>query len=227
MGIITRVRDVVNSNVNAALDAAENPEKLVKQMIREMEDTLVEIKATCAGALASQKKALRETARAETHVALWDARACAAVDRGRDELAREALHAKRGYHEDKDLAEQRAGELGAVVDEYKSDILKIEEKLGTALERRQVLVQRHVHARQRNRVQREIRRVDTSQVVARFERFHTRLDRAEATVEVENYGRPRKRTLEEEFLKIERDEQIEAELDALKEARRPNDAATA
>ena len=227
MGIITRVRDVVNSNVNAALDAAENPEKLVKQMIREMEDTLVEIKASCAGALAAQKKAQRELAQAETQRALWDARACSAVDRGRDELAREALHAKRGYQEDKDIAEQRVAELGAVVDEYKSDIVKIEEKLGTALERRQVLVQRHVHARQRSRVQREIRRVDTSQVIARFERFHTRLDQAEASVEVEHYGGPRKRTLEEEFLKIERDEQIESELDALKEARAPKDAATA
>ena len=78
MGIITRVRDVVNSNVNAALDAAENPEKLVKQMIREMEDTLVEIKASCAGALAAQKKAERELAQAETQRALWDARACSA-----------------------------------------------------------------------------------------------------------------------------------------------------
>ncbi len=71
MGIFTRVRDILSSNINSALDKAEHPEKLVKQMIREMEDTLVEIKAACAGAMASQRKAERDVDWSARHSARW------------------------------------------------------------------------------------------------------------------------------------------------------------
>ena len=218
MGIFTRVRDILNSNINSALDKAEDPEKLVRQMIREMEDTLVEIKAACAGAMASQKKAERDMDSSAREKARWESRAELAIDRGREELARKALQTKRQYEDDLEAMRVDAERLGGLVAEYKSDIVQIEDKLGTAQERQRVLVQRHIHAVQKKRAQRDLRRFDSSGAIVRFEEFANRVDRADAEAELMNYGRPK--SLEEEFSQIERDESIEEELAALKEKRR-------
>ena len=218
MGIFTRVRDILNSNINSALDKAEDPEKLIRQMIREMEDTLVEIKAACAGAMASQKKAERDMDSSAREKARWESRAELAIDRGREELARKALQTKRQYEDDLEAMRVDAERLGGLVAEYKSDIVQIEDKLGTAQERQRVLVQRHIHAVQKKRAQRDLRRFDSSGAIVRFEEFANRVDRADAEAELMNYGRPK--SLEEEFSQIERDESIEKELAALKEKRR-------
>jgi len=216
MGVFTRVRDILNSNINAALDKAEDPEKLVKQMIREMEDTLVELKAACAGAMAQERKAAREQATAQRQANHWADRAEMAVQRGREDLAREALYAKRSYLDDADVIEQESVKLAEIVSAYKADIVNIEEKLGTARERQAVLVQRHIHAVHKRRAQQEIRKFDTSSVIIRFDKFQERIDRVEAAASLEHYGRPKVRTLEDEFRSMERDENIERELNELK-----------
>ena len=84
MGIFTRFRDIISSNINAILDKAEDPEKLIKLMIREMEDTLVEIKAACAGAMASSKKVQRQLATVQDRIQYWENKAQLAVSKGRD-----------------------------------------------------------------------------------------------------------------------------------------------
>ena len=84
MGIFTRVRDIISANINTMLEKAEDPEKLIKLMIREMEDTLVEIKASCAGAMATKKKNQRELEEAEDRSESWGEKAQLAVDKGRD-----------------------------------------------------------------------------------------------------------------------------------------------
>ena len=215
MGIFTRVRDILNSNINSALDKAEDPEKLVKQMIREMEDTLVEIKAACAGAMASQKKAERELDRSGRAAERWASRAELAIARGREELARKALYSKRQYEEEFEATRAESAKLSGLVEEYKGDIIQIEEKLSSAQERQRVLVQRHIHAVQKKRAQHEIRRFDSSRAIIHFEEFANRVDRADAESKLVNYGRPK--SLEEEFTRIERDEAIEEELAALKQ----------
>lgn len=227
MGVFTRVRDIVNANVNAALDKAEDPEKLVKQMIREMEDTLVEIKAACATAMAQQRKAEREQREVRRRADRWADRAEMAVDRGRDDLAREALHQKRAFVDDADALDTEISKLAEIVGAYKDDIVQIEEKLNTARERQRLLVQRHIHAVQKQRVQRDIRRVDTSSAIVRFEAFTERLDRAEAESELVNFGRRHDDSLEGQFRKMERDEDIENELNQLKERRTHREPALA
>ena len=220
MGIFTRVRDIVNANINSALDKAENPEKLVKHMIREMEDTLIEIKAACAGAMAAKKKVERDMLNADGRANHWDDRATLAVDKGRDSLAREALVQKRRFQDEARTIQKELDELEMLVEQYKSDIIQIEDKLSTARERQRVLVQRHIHAVQRQRAQREIRKFDTSRVFVRFEEFENRLDRAEAEADLVNYGRPAKGSLDEQFSSLEKDDAIEEELAELIHQRR-------
>jgi phage shock protein A len=186
-------------------------------MIREMEDTLVEIKAACAGAMASQKKAERDVEWSARQSERWSSRAELAIDRGREELARKALRTKRQYEDDFEATRADCEKLAGLVAEYRSDIVQIEDKLGMARERQRVLVQRHIHAVQKERAQRDLRRFDSSGAIVRFEEFANRVDRADAEAELVNYGRPK--SLEQEFSEIERDESIEDELRALKEKR--------
>ena len=91
MGIFTRFRDIISSNLNAMLDKAEDPEKLIRLMIREMEDTLVEIKTACAGVMAGGKKIKRQIGSLGARAQYWEEKAELAVNKGRDDLAREAL----------------------------------------------------------------------------------------------------------------------------------------
>lgn len=214
MGIFTRVRDIISSNINAMLDKAEDPEKLVKLMIREMEDTLVEVKASCAGAMATKKKIQRESEEVRKRESDWGAKAQLAVDKGREDLAREALIEKKRYRSRLEAIEKEADQCEALVAQYQSDIMQLEDKLALAREKQRVMVQRHVHATRKREAQEKIRRSDAADTIARFESFEQRIDRMEAEADLVNFGA--KNTLEQEFLKLAEDEEIEKELEALK-----------
>ena len=214
MGIFTRFRDIISSNINAMLDKAEDPEKLIRLMIREMEDTLVEIKASCAGVMASSKKVQRQLDEVLVREKHWKDRAGLAVNKGRDDLAREALVEKRKYSDRADTFEKELIEYKALIEQYQDDIRQLEDKLGTAREKQRVLVQRHIHANGKKRAQQEIRRVDSSEAILRFEEFENRIERMEAEADMVNFGR--KPTLEGEFDMLLVDEDIEKELLTLK-----------
>ena len=216
MSIFTRVRDIISSNINAMLDKAEDPEKLIKLMIREMEDTLVEIKASCAGAMATRKKIARDLEAVRGREAEWARRAQVAVDKGREDLAREALVEKRRYAQRTEALESEASQCEALVAQYQADIMQLEDKLAAAREKQRVLVQRHIHAQRKKRAETEIRRADTSEALAKFESFEHRIDRMEAEADLVNHGR--KRTLDDEFAQLEGDQDIEQELEALRAA---------
>jgi phage shock protein A len=214
MGIFTRLRDIVNANINAMLEKAEDPEKLIKLMVQEMEDTLVEIKASTAGAMATQKKVARQLEEARARLAKWEGNAELAVRKGRDDLAREALQEKRAVAERVAGLERELQECEAVVEQYKEDIAQLEEKLAAAKEKHRSLVERHIHARQKKAAQTRVRRADSPEAVARFAEFEGRIERMEAEADLVNPAqRP---SLEEEIAGLETDEAIEAELRDLK-----------
>lgn len=214
MGIFTRFRDIVSANINAMLDKAEDPEKLIRLMIREMEDTLVEIKASCAGVMADGKKIERQLEEAQSREKQWRERAEVAVNKGRDDLAREALVEKRRYGDRSEALKRDLGECESLVAQYQDDIRQLEEKLGTARERQRVLVQRHVHANRKKRAQQEIRRMNSSDAIIKFEELENRIERMEAEADLVNFGR--KPTLETELDTIAVDDEIEKELQDLK-----------
>ncbi|MGD8387419.1 MAG: phage shock protein PspA [Desulfobacteraceae bacterium] len=215
MGIFTRFRDIISANMNAMLDRAEDPEKLIRLMIREMEDTLVELKASCAGAMAEGKKVERLLEEAQDRGDKWSDRAALAVQKGRDDLAREALNERRLYSERVAALEKDLAECRALTDQYQEDIRQLEDRLNTAREKQRVLVQRHVHANRKKEAQREIRRADSTDAVRRFEAFEQRIDRMEAEADLVNFGRSE--SLEREFRTLSVDEDIERELQALKD----------
>ena len=214
MGIFSRFRDIINSNINSMLDKAEDPEKLIRLMIQEMEDTLVEIKASTAAAIASKKKVERVVNEVRERADGWSARAKLAVDKGRDDLAREALLEKRRYDEKAlSLEEELAGSEG-LISQYQADILKLEEKLAVVREKQRTLVQRHTRAQVKKRAEKGIRKAATTDAFVRFEQFANRVERIEAEAELVNYGV--KSTLDQEFAGLEDDEGIERELEKLK-----------
>ena len=153
MGIFTRFRDIISSNINAMLDKAEDPEKLIRLMIREMEDTLVELKASCAGVMANAKKIQRETGMADERASDWASKAELAVSKGREDLAREALTEKRRYTDRMESLAKELIEHNTLVAQYQDDIRQLEEKLGSAREKQRMLVQRHIHAAKKKRAQ--------------------------------------------------------------------------
>ncbi|MBI4559242.1 MAG: PspA/IM30 family protein [Candidatus Hydrogenedentes bacterium] len=216
MGIFTRVRDIISSNLNAMLDMAEDPEKLVKLMVREMEDTLVEVKASCAGAIATKKRIESDREVCRVRVEEWAGKARLAVEKNREDLAREALLEKRRYQERAEALEKESAQCESLVAQYQCDITQLEERLETVKERERVLVERHIHAQQKKRAQADIRKIETSNAFVRFETLENRIEQMEAEADLVNFGR--KPELEDEFTRLLGDEELEKELATLKAA---------
>ncbi len=214
MGIFSRFRDIVTSNINSMLDNAENPEKMIKMMIYEMEETLVEIKSSCAKVMANAKGLQRRLEETEHRIADWTSKAKLAVSRGSEDLAREALLEKRKYEERADSLQRAKAEHTGLFEKYQEDIRQLEEKIRAAREKQSFLAQRHVHAKTKKRAEQEIRRIDGSEAMHKFDRIESRIDRMEADADLVNFGR--KPSLEERFERLRSDEEIESELQSLK-----------
>lgn len=216
MGIFTRFRDIISSNINQMLDRAEDPEKLINLMISEMEDTLVELKSSCACALAGKKKIRRRLDDVLSREKYWERQAGLAVEKGRDDLAREALKEKRRYTQATENLEREYTDHGAIADQYQDDIRQLEDKLNAARERKRLLVQRHIRARKKKQAQQEIRRMDSYETVIRFEEMENRIERMEADADLVNPGPT---TPLEKAFDCLTDDDIEKELEMLKSAR--------
>ncbi|MCD8482412.1 MAG: phage shock protein PspA [Verrucomicrobia bacterium] len=215
MGIFSRFRDIINSNLNSMLDKAEDPEKLIKLMIQEMEDTLVEIKASCAGAMAGKARVGRAVDELRSRADGWERKARLALDKGRDDLAREALQEKHALLTELGHREKEFTHFDELIAQYQDDIRQLEDKLVAARNKHRILVQRHIHASRRLDAQQKIRKADHADAFTRFESFESRIDRMEADADLVNHKN--KSSLEEEFAKLEKDDVIEDELKQLKE----------
>jgi phage shock protein A len=217
MGIFTRMRDIVSSNLNSLLDHAEDPEKMVRLMIQEMEDTLIEIKSNCAGVIAEQKKVERLVADARAEADDWAAKARLAVEKGRDDLARLAL-AEKKRHDDRVAGLEAQVEVArrAAVG-FKEDIAALEAKLADAREKQRSIIQRRASAISHRTTVGQIRRVDTSEAFAKFEAYERGIERLEAEAEIHDSLRPKQRpSLHDQFASLENEDELEQELARLK-----------
>lgn len=216
MGIFSRFKDIVSSNISAMLDKAEDPEKLVRLMIREMEETLVELKAGCAASMAEARRVRRELDGVLDQVDRWDRRAELAVTSGREDLAREALLERRRENERADALRRELDEIDALVARTQGDMDVLDEKLAAAREKQRMLVQRHVHARVRRQAREDVRRAASLEVMHRFEELERRVEHMEAEADAVRMPSGSRNGLDAAFADMETREELERELAALR-----------
>jgi phage shock protein A len=224
MGIFSRFRDIIHSNINTMLDRAEDPEKLIRLMIQEMEETLVELKADCARAMAQAAKSGRELAAVRDRAARWGEKAELAVDKGREDLAREALLEKRGLDARADALGAEQAAMEGMIAACREDIARLDEKLASAKERQRTLLHRHIRAAGKKRVREDISKADSAEALLRFEQFESRIERLEAEAELAGSAAGTRRpaegeSLEARFGRLAADEDVERELARIKAKR--------
>ncbi len=214
MGVFTRFKDIISSNINSMLDKAEEPEKMIRLMIQEMEETSVELKAACAGLMADQKRIAREQAQAAERMELWSNRARLAMDKGREDLAREALLEKLNAQRMSEGLEREQDRFAVLIEQSREDIEQLEAKLESAKERQRSLAKRHVRADHRIKARSNVSRVQSADVMVRFDQFEQRIERMEAEAEL---AVPRQnRTLDQEFALLEGGDEVEAQLASMR-----------
>lgn len=214
MGIFSRLSDIVNSNLNSLLDRAEDPEKLIRLVIQEMEDTLVEVRAGAARTIADKKEINRRLSRLAEAQEEWERKAALAIRRDREDLAKGALIEKARLVETAQLLEAELEVLEEALAKGDADIAKLEAKLAEAKTKQKAMAARHNTTDARLKVRRKLYDPRVDEAFARFEQVERRLDDAEGRVEAYDLGQ--RKTLADEIAELEAESAIADELKALK-----------
>ncbi|MDE0093065.1 MAG: phage shock protein PspA [Gammaproteobacteria bacterium] len=213
MGIFSRVSDIVNSNLNAMLDKAENPEKMVRLIIQEMEETLVEVRTSAARGLADKKELERRRGVFQHEATEWRQKAEIAVKRDRDDLAKGALIEAKKAAEMVDALSKDLDNIETMLVKMNDDINTLTQKLKDAKLRQAALVVRGRSAKARLNVRQQLTERNVDEAMIRFEKYERKIDDLEGAVESYDMGQ---RNLADEISELEADEQIENELQDLK-----------
>jgi len=214
MGIFSRLTDIINSNINSLLDRAEDPEKLIRLIIQEMEDTLVEVRSSTVKTIAEKKEIERRMAEVTRERDEWQRKAELALARDRDDLAKGALVAKARLQEQLDSLTRQHAVIEEALAKSSEDIARLQAKLADAKSREKALVARHKAASDRLKVRAKLHDERITDAFARFEQVERALDEIEGRVEAYDIGR--KKSLGEEFADFEAESKVEQELAELK-----------
>ena len=206
MSIFTRFKDIVNSNINSLLDKAEDPEKMLRLMIGEMEDTVIDLKTTTAARMAEAIRSEKKVEEAKATVERWQARAELAIEKGKDDLAREALMEKKHAQEAYERALENISSLKKSVEEGKEEIRTLEDKIKAAKDKLASL--------QREQARAQERRDSSVNLNARFEEMENRINRMNAYNDLGK--KSEEKSAEEKFSEMEKNDEIEAEIERIK-----------
>jgi phage shock protein A len=214
MGIFSRLTDIVNSNLNSILDRAEDPEKLIRLVIQEMEDTLVEVRSNTVKTIAERKEIERRLVNLARERDEWQRKAELALSRDREDLAKGALVAKSKIAEQIDALKLQLTHIEEALAKSSEDIARLQEKLTDAKKREKAIVTRQKSATTRLKVQNQLHDDRINDAFSRFEQVERSLDELEGRVEAFDLGR--RKTLAEEFSDLEASSNVEQELADLK-----------
>lgn len=215
MGIFSRTRDIIAANVTDLLDRAEDPAKMIRMIILEMEETLVEVRASAARTIADQKEMRRHIGKLRGLQDSWTEKAQLALSKDREDLAKAALVEKQKAA---DMAEKLEAEIDLLDEALKAseeDIAKLQAKLSEARNRQNSLVSRMESAQNRLRMREAYAGEKVNEAFARFDMLERRADLAEGRADAFNLGQQPK-TLEEEIAELQSADKVDAELAALK-----------
>ncbi|MBJ2127518.1 phage shock protein PspA [Alteromonas sp. IB21] len=213
MGIFSRFTDIVNSNINALLDKAEDPEKMVRLIIQEMEDTLVEVRSASAKTLANKKDIVNQISKYESDASDWEAKAELALSKDREDLARAALQEKKKSAEAAEVLSKELAIVDEQISKLQDEIGQLQDKLADAKSRQKTIIMRQKTASSRLEVKKTLDSTKVDNAMGRFEQYERKIDDLESQVDAYDLG---KKTLQDEFAELEASDKVEDELAALK-----------
>lgn len=213
MGIFSRFTDIINSNINSLLDKAEDPTKMVRLIIQEMEDTLVEVRSTSAKALADKKDLMRQVARYQEDAEQWQQKAELALAKDRDDLARAALVEKNKAQSNTTALEQELANVDEHIAKLQQEIVQLQEKLADAKARQKAIIMREKTASTRLKAKQNIHSTRMHDAMDKFDRYERKIDDIEAQVESYDLG---SKSLADEIDELAQDDSINDELSQLK-----------
>jgi len=214
MGMFSRFTDIVNANINSMLDKAEDPEKMIKLIIGEMEETLVEVRSTAAKHIAEKKTLLRQIRSFESSVSNWQTKAELALSKGREDLAKSALTEKHKVSTQAEAIKEELAQIDEFLTAVQADGQRLQEKLAEAKRRQEAYVIRQQSAQVRLKVRTKAAVYNIDEAMSKFERYQQKIDAVEAQVEA--YDMTKNNDLESQFRDLESDESVEQELEELK-----------
>jgi phage shock protein A len=213
MGIFSRFTDIINSNINAILDKAEDPEKMVRLIIQEMEDTLVEVRSASAKTIAAKKDVSHQINKLKNEADDWQSKAELALSKDRDDLARAALQEKGKSTEAAVSLKHELEIIETELAKLQSETGQLQDKLADAKSRQKTIIMRQNTVSSRLQVKKRLDSSTVDSAMGRFEQFERKIDDLESQVESYDVG---KRSLKDEFANLETDGKIDDELAALK-----------
>ena len=214
MGLFDRLWRVIRANINSLVGAAEDPEKILEQAVMDMQEDLVQLRQAVAGAIAAQKRTERQCSQAESTAAEWYQRAQLALQKGEENLAREALTRKKSYQETATAMKASLGQQNAVVTQLKENMRALESKISEAKSKKDMYIARARSAKASERLQEMMGNLNTGSALSAFERMEEKVmqleSRSEAIAELGTND------LEKKFLSLEGAEDVDTELAAMK-----------
>ena len=222
MNVFKRMGDIISSNVNSALDKMEDPKKMINLMITEMEDTEREIKVSIAEKSAELDSIKRNISSADDTVKRWAERAQMAVDKGNDEMAKEAIIEKRNALETLKALEANSATIENIIISLKEQLSEVSAKLNEMKAKRNDLLSRANAAKEKMKVNETLREADSIKYAKRFEELQSRIEKWEAEAKIFSTTQPQIKSTRESFEEMERERDIEEELAKLKNNKENN-----
>jgi len=215
MGFLQRLWRIIKANINSLLQKTEDPEKILEQAVSDMQEDLVKLRQAVAQAIASQKRTERQANQAQSTAEEWKKRAQLALEKGNEDLAREALTRRQNYQQTAESLNEQLTQQNQVIDKLKSDMRKLESKISEAKNKKDMYIARARSAEATQRVNEFLQGVNTGNSLSAFEQMEERVTEMEASAEAtQEMGQD---DIEKQFAALEQGSNVDSELNEMKQ----------